>query len=98
MQNLMDFVMQNKYAVAGVLGAVTLFWDKIKAGAAKLKEFVPSKSIASTDDLEEKDQDALRHLRDRAQESGNQELIKMIRSIDMMFYDIHIGAKKNETK
>lgn len=98
MQNLMDFVMQNKYAVAGVLGAVTLFWDKIKAGVVKLKAFVPSKSVASTDDLEEKDQNALRHLRDRAQESGNQELIKMIRSIDMMFYDIHIGAKKNETK
>lgn len=98
MQNLMDFLAQNKYAVAGILGAVTLFWDKIKLNVLKLKSFLPSKSAAPTEDLEEKDQDALRHLRDRAHESGNQELIKMIRSIDMMFYDIHIGAKKNESK
>ncbi len=100
MDTVLDFLAQNKLVIGSVLGGVVLFWDKVKALPSMFKGLLPKKSTvaqASAEDVEEADQAALRHLRDRAQSSGNQDLIKAIRSIDMMFYDIHVGAK-NESK
>jgi hypothetical protein len=99
MNTIVDFLTQNKIAVGSVLAAFVLFGDKLKILPTKLKSLLPFKKevVVSSDDSEDADQAALRHLRGRAHQSGNQELIKMIRSIDMMFYDIHIGAK-NENK
>ena len=84
-----SFLIDNKYAIGGVLGAIVLLWDKIVPLTKGLVNFKsPNQEID--------DQSALRHLRDRAVTSGDADLVKMIREVDAKFYDIHIktGVKK----
>jgi hypothetical protein len=95
MQSIIDFLIANKMPVGGVLIAIVAFWDKIKAAFAAVKEKVkiPSFGGSVVVDDEEADQDALRHLRNRAVAIGNVELLALIKEIDTRFYDIHTGIK-----
>jgi len=56
-------------------------------------EQIPSFGGPAVVDDEEADQDALRHLRNRAVAIGNVELLALIKEIDTRFYDIHTGIK-----
>ena len=95
MQSIIDFLIANKVPVGGVLLAVVAFWDKIKVAFVSLKDTVkiPSFDGSVVVDDEEADQDALRHLRNRAVAIGNVELLALIKEIDTRFYDIHTGIK-----
>lgn len=99
MQDIIDFVAANKWPIGGVLVAILATWDKIKAILLSVKDNVKipkfgSKPSAKADELA--DQDALRHLRDRAVSFGSKELMTLIKEIDTRFYDIHAGAKNEK--
>lgn len=97
MQSIIDFLVENKVPVGGVLIAIVALWDKIKAVLASVKEKAKMPSFfaktESAQDDEAADQDALRHLRNRAVAIGNSELLALIKEIDTRFYDIHTGVK-----
>ena len=95
MQDIIDFLIANKIPVGGVLIAIVAFWDKIKVALGSLKDKVKIPSLGGPKpvDDEEADQDALRHLRNRAVAIGNVELLALIKEIDTRFYDIHTGIK-----
>lgn len=97
MEQLLNFFADNKI-VTGIISILiimfgpTLF-SNIKPLLSDVKELLPSfKSARASVDLEVADQNAIRHLRDRASQFGDEVLIKEIKSIDSKFYDIH--AKK----
>lgn len=96
MQSIIDFLIANKIPVGAGLIAVIAMWDKIKTALATVKDKVKIPSflgkVKSVDD-EGADQDALRHLRNRAVAIGNTELLALIKEIDTRFYDIHTGVK-----
>lgn len=100
MDQLLEFVTAYKIPLTVVGVIVVLAYDKIIPLLSKLKNsvnlgFLKSKnSVESEDVIEDEDQKALRHLRNRALESEDQELMDLIRKIDSRFYDIHIGLKK----
>lgn len=99
MQDIIDFVTTNKWPIGGVLVALLATWDKVKAVLLSLKDkvkipkFGPKPSVTS-DELA--DQEALRHLRNRAVSFGSKELMTLIKEIDTRFYDIHAGAKNEK--
>lgn len=100
MQWLIDILIENKVPIGGVLIAIVAMWDKIKAALVSVKEKVKvpsflSKSKSVADD-EAADQDALRHLRNRAVALKNTELLGLIKEIDTRFYDIHTGVKNEK--
>jgi hypothetical protein len=100
MEQILNLLSENKVA-AGVISILLVlvgpsFAPKFKEIVAKLKSFVPSfgsakvsSVVAVSKDTELADQEAIRHLRDRAAEFGDESLIKDIKSIDSKFYDIH---------
>ena len=98
MQSIIDFLIANKIPVGGVLIAVIALWDKIKAALVSVKDKIkiPSFSGASDSSEEDADQNALRHLRNRAVAIGNVELLALIKEIDTRFYDIHTGIKNEK--
>ena len=101
MQSIIDFLIANKVPVGGALIAFIAFWDQIKSALVSVKGKVKIPSVfsksTSVPDEEDADQDALRHLRNRAVAIGNVELLVLIKEIDTRFYDLHTGVK-NEAK
>lgn len=94
MQSIIDFLIANKIPVGAGLIAVITMWDKIKVAFGSLKDKIKLPSLSKTQpDDEAADQDALRHLRNRAVSIGNVELLALIKEIDTRFYDIHTGVK-----
>lgn len=100
MEKLLAQVTEYKYVIAPVLVVLALFWPKLVTLVKSVK--IPSlpslpsmKKVEVSEDLEVKDQEALRHLRSRAVELGDKELLTLIRNVDSRFFDIHIGAKKD---
>jgi hypothetical protein len=97
MEQLLNFLGDNKIA-AGIISILTIMLGptamaKISPLLSKIKDLVPKISKKTVQvDSELADQNAIRHLRDRAAIFGDGELIKEIKSIDSKFYDIH--AKK----
>jgi hypothetical protein len=103
-EQLLNFFADNKVAT-GIVSILTIvlgpafvsklnpLLSKVKGLLSKTKGVVSSfKSVAVSVDLEVADQNAIRHLRDRAAQFGDEVLVKEIKSIDSKFYDIH--AKK----
>lgn len=95
MQAIIDFLIANKVPVGGGLIAIIAMWDKIKVAFGSLKDRIKLPAIfgKSESNDEDADQDALRHLRNRAVAIGNTELLALIKEIDTRFYDIHTGIK-----
>jgi hypothetical protein len=94
MQSIIDFLIANKIPVGAGLIAVIAMWDKIKVAFGSLKGKIKLPNLSKTQpDDEAADQDALRHLRNRAVSIGNVELLALIKEIDTRFYDIHTGVK-----
>jgi len=81
---------------AVLIGAV-LFGDKIKEAFSKIKIKVPSikgilpnkVKVVDKKAIELKDNEAIAHLRDRAIQWNDTELLQEIKSIDSRFFDIH---------
>jgi len=98
MEQILNFLSENKVA-AGIISILLVLvgpsvTPKLKPILDKLKSFIPSfrSTKIVSEDGELADQNAIRHLRDRAAQFGDESLIKDIKSIDSKFYDIH--AKK----
>jgi hypothetical protein len=95
----MDFLVQNKYAIGGAMIILSLFFPQLKTLLSKIKlPSLPSlsglsKVVEVEVDVEEADQAAMRHLRKRAVECGDKDLVNVIKSVDGKFYDLHVGAK-----
>ena len=97
MQSIIDFLIANKLPVGGVLIAIVALWDKIKAVLVSVKDKIKLPAFEKVKpDEEVADQDALRHLRNRAVTIGNVELLALIKEIDTRFYDIHTGVKNDK--
>lgn len=98
MDQILEFIQSHKIEIGSVLAVLFLGWEKIKSFLASVKDKLPSfKGLlpkVSTASTEDQDQSALRHLRNRALESNDPELLDLIRKIDSRFYDIHLGLKK----
>lgn len=97
MQDIIDFLIENKIPVGGTLIAILAFWDKIKLafGSLKGKIKLPVLTKAQPND-ELADQEAIRHLRNRAAAFSDKELMSLIKEIDTRFYDIHAGIKNDK--
>ena len=97
MEQLLNFFADNKI-VTGIISILIIMFgpalfSNIKHILLGVKGLLPSfKSARASVDLELADQNAIRHLRDRATQFGDEVLVKEIKSIDSKFYDIH--AKK----
>lgn len=98
MEKLLTQVTEYKYIIAPVLVVLGLFWPKLMTIVKSIK--IPSlpnlsslKEKVVIEDQEIKDQNALRHLRDRAVLIGDKELLALIRNVDSRFFDIHIKDK-----
>lgn len=96
MDYVLSSIQENKSYVIGALVILFLFWEKIKSWLLSVKDKIkiPRLNLKNRYSVEEKDQAALRHLRDRAFESGESELMDLIKKVDNKFYDIHLGIKK----
>jgi hypothetical protein len=101
-EKLYEMLVEYKFGVAMGLVPVVLFWDRLVAALKKAKDAVVStakSTIGKTTgkpnmaSVEDSDQAAIRHLRNRAAESKDEELIKLIKEIDTKFYDIHSMVK-----
>lgn len=99
MEKILAQITEYKYVIAPVLVVLGLFWPKlvsiVKSIGLPSMPKLPSLKKEVVEDLEVKDQEALRHLRSRAVEIGDKELLTLIRNVDSRFFDIHIGAKKD---
>ncbi len=105
MQEWINFLIENKtgtglVAIATIMfGPKVMTWlgplmAKIKQIFASAKNKMVSPSVeAKVEDLELEDQNAIRHLRDRATAFGDEALIKEIKAIDSKFFDIHAKVK-----
>lgn len=103
-EKLYEMLVEYKFGVAMGLVPVVLFWDRLKAILNTVKDKAVS-TVKSTvgktvggvrsnaASQEDADQAAIRHLRNRAAESKDEELIKLIKEIDTKFYDIHSMVK-----
>lgn len=74
-------------------------FEKVKAAIGKVKNERSASPVAFTAptvtdgiDLELADQQAIRHLRDRASAMGNAKLVAIIKEADSIFFDIHTGT------
>lgn len=99
MEKILAQITEYKYVIAPVLIVLAVFWPKLVSMVKSIDmpsmPKLPSLKKEVVEDLEVKDQEALRHLRSRAVEIGDKELLTLIRNVDSRFFDIHIGAKKD---
>ena len=100
MDQIYEFLLANRLYFVGALGGLFLLGGKLKTLLLDLKGKIKLPSLVSKAgnpiDLELSDQDALRHLRNRAAALGNKDLISLIKEIDSRFYDIHAGVKNDK--
>lgn len=95
-----------KYVTGAVAVLGYLGWDKAKVAllkvAEKLKSMKSAKAVGvvvkSEDvvDAESADVAAIAHLRNRAVEAKDEELLVEIKSIAAKFFDIHTGVVKKD--
>jgi hypothetical protein len=95
MEQILNLLAEYKWPTVGIGGFIALFWPKIISflKSIKLPSLPSFSSDTSSVSPEEKDQESLRHLRDRAVSIGDKELLQMIRNVDSRFFDIHISEK-----
>lgn len=107
MNDISVWVTENWRYVAGAAAVLGyLGWDKAKVAflkvAEKLKSMKSAKAVSVTAktedvvDVESKDVAAIAHLRSRAVEAKDEELLVEIKSIAAKFFDIHTGVVKKD--
>ena len=93
MEQILNLVIENKVIVGIIAIAMVLGGGKIKDFASVAMSKVKGVSLVKGKDEEKLDQDAIRRLRDRAAQFGDEALLKEIKAIDSKFYDIHAKGK-----
>ena len=95
MESIYNFLIENKMLIGGGSAGIILFWERI---LAFLKPFFSKTTVSKPvftdgEDLELTDQNCLKHLRMRASQLKDAELLKKIKEVDAVFFDIHTGTK-----
>lgn len=99
MDSFLQLLIDNKIPIGGVAIAVIALWDKIKVAFVSLKGKIKLPSLSKAQPVvndELADQEAIRHLRNRAVAFADKELMSLIKEIDTRFYDIHTGVKNEK--